>query len=149
MKKRIFGILTAMVLCLTLLPTAALAVTMETPTAKEYTIGGSTVYAYELSTAAHLYWFANQINTTQQDISAVLTADITVNQSVLNASGGLKSGSFEAWTPIGTVEHNFRGKFDGQGHTISGLYLNDSNASNVGLFGIAEGSIYRVGVVDS
>ena len=132
-------------------PVAMLAVTMETPTAKDYTIGGSTVYAYELSTPAHLYWFANQINTTQQDISAVLTADITVNQNVLNASGGLNSGSFEAWTPIGTVDHNFRGKFDGQGHTISGLYLNDSATDNVGLFGIVDSpaSIYRVGVVDS
>ena len=132
-------------------PVAMLAVTMETPTAEDYTIGGSTVYAYELSTPAHLYWFANQINTTQQDISAVLTADITVNQNVLNTSGGLNSGSFEAWTPIGTVDHNFRGKFDGQGHTISGLYLNDSATDNVGLFGIVESpaSIYRVGVVDS
>ena len=106
-------------------PVAMLAVSMTEPPQADHTIGGSTVYAYELSTAAHLYWFANQINTTQQDISAVLTADITVNQNVLNASGGLNSGSFEAWTPIGTVDHNFRGKFDGQGHTISGLYLNN------------------------
>lgn len=132
-------------------PVAMLAVSMTEPPQADHTIGGSTVYAYELSTAAHLYWFANQINTTQQDISAVLTADITVNQNVLNASGGLNSGSFEAWTPIGTVDHNFRGKFDGQGHTISGLYLNNSNTSNVGLFGIVDSpaSIYRVGVVDS
>ena len=96
MKKRLFSILTALALCLSLLPTATLAVSMtELPNA-DHTIGGSTVYAYELSTPAHLYWFANQINTTQQDISAVLTADITVNQNVLNASGGLNSGSFEA-----------------------------------------------------
>lgn len=132
-------------------PVAMLAVSMEKPPEGKHTIGGSTVYAYELSTPAHLYWFANQINTTQQDISAVLTADITVNQSVLNANGGLNSGSFEAWTPIGTVDHNFRGKFDGQGHTISGLYLNDSRTGNVGLFGVvgSPANIYRVGVVDS
>ena len=104
MKKRLFSILTALALCLSLLPTAALAVSMTKPPQANHTIGGSTVYPYELSTAAHLYWFANQINTTQQDLSAVLTADITVNQNVLNASGGLNSGSFEAWTPIGTVE---------------------------------------------
>lgn len=132
-------------------PVAMLTVSMKEPPEGQHTIGGTTVYAYELSTAAHLYWFANQINTTQQDISAVLTTDITVNQSVLNASGGLNSGSFEAWTPIGTVDHNFRGKFDGQGHTISGLYLNDSRTGNVGLFGVvgSPANIYRVGVVDS
>jgi hypothetical protein len=38
------------------------------------------------------------------------------------------------YTAIGTKDHDFRGKFDGKGHTISGIRLN-ANADNQGLFG--------------
>ena len=43
----------------------------------------------------------------------------------------------------------YKGTFDGQGHTISGLYFNDVDASYVGLFGGNCGTIKNVGVVDS
>lgn len=38
------------------------------------------------------------------------------------------------WTPVGTLANSFRGTFDGDGHTISGLYTNVAN-SYQGLFG--------------
>jgi hypothetical protein len=38
------------------------------------------------------------------------------------------------WTPIGDDDTLFAGVFDGQGHTISGLYLK-STVDGVGLFG--------------
>ena len=38
------------------------------------------------------------------------------------------------YTAIGTKGHNFMGKFDGKGHTISGIRIN-ANADNQGLFG--------------
>ena len=157
MKKRLFSILTALALCLSLLPTAALAVsTMEPPTGT-HTINGTTyTNAYELSTKEHLYWLANYVNSTYgvgANVVAVLVNDIVVNENVLDSNGNLNSGSFEEWTPIGKNVDNYRflGKFDGQGHTISGLYCGNSSNSYVGLFGIVESpaSIYRVGVVDS
>lgn len=46
------------------------------------------------------------------------------------------------WTPIAKYgiykfngEYHFDGVFDGNGHTISNLYINDKNGSNLGLFG--------------
>ena len=39
------------------------------------------------------------------------------------------------WTPIGTKGKKFSGTFDGQGHTISGLYMK-SNGNYLGLFGL-------------
>lgn len=38
------------------------------------------------------------------------------------------------WTPIGAV-YPYIGTFDGNGHTIDGLYINDSNIKYTGLFG--------------
>ncbi len=39
------------------------------------------------------------------------------------------------WTPIGTQANPFKGVFDGQGHTISGLYINNTDATYQALFG--------------
>ena len=75
--------------------------------------------------------------------------DITVNEGVLDASGNLNSGKpFIEWTPIG-IHLKYSGTFDGQGHTVSGLYLDNTGTSYVGLFGINCGTIQNVGVVDS
>ena len=46
------------------------------------------------------------------------------------------------WTPIGTAEHTFNGKFDGQWHTISNMTVN-TDASNSGLFGYVRGTTIR------
>ncbi|MFT0898615.1 hypothetical protein [Candidatus Methanoprimaticola sp. MG2] len=47
------------------------------------------------------------------------------------------------WTPIGTVDKPFSGRFDGNGHTISGLAIPSSTGGNVdvylGLFGCVKG----------
>ncbi|MFA7468906.1 MAG: hypothetical protein WCY82_11690, partial [Desulfotomaculaceae bacterium] len=44
------------------------------------------------------------------------------------------SAGANIWTPIGSSTNQFKGLFDGGGHTISGLYT-DVNASCQGLFG--------------
>lgn len=54
------------------------------------------------------------------------------------------------WTPIGISSiHNFQGTFDGNGHTISGIYINTTKG-NQGLFGYVENGIIRnLGILDS
>jgi len=53
---------------------------------------------------------------------------------------GYRSGS--GWAPIGTSTNTFTGTFDGNGHTIKGLYIAQVGASNnyipAGLFGYTE-----------
>ena len=124
---------------------------------------GSSENPYQISTAAELYWFAALVNGTLTDgtvqnaaACAKLTANITVNSGVLNADGTLSSNSssFTQWAPIGYYQnsdiHNlYTGTFDGNGKTVSGLYVNDGNASCVGLFGFNGGTVKSVGVVDS
>ena len=114
---------------------------------------------YKISSAEQLYWFAALVNgdasvctgnvTQNTSVNAVLTDNIVVNEDVLDANGSLNSGSFTAWTPIGNSSTQYSGTFDGRGHTISGLYFNDSNIDCVGLFGNNSGTIQNVGVVDS
>ena len=109
---------------------------------------------YEISDAGHLYWFAEQVNSVKATINAKLTADIIVNENVLDADGNLygNGSGFRTWTPIGKDEKGkrYEGTFDGQGHTVSGLYFN-SKQYQIGLFGCLDsnGLIQNVGVHDS
>ena len=125
---------------------------------------GSEESPYEIGTADELYWFADYYNNSGliSEAHAILVADITVNQNVLNADGTLNGdgSNFRAWTPIGKYPNGYKGyigTFDGQGYAISGLYFNneDTTAGNsVGLFGYvgrsgATGTIRNVEVLDS
>ena len=113
---------------------------------------------YEISNAGQLYWFAEQVNSGNASLNAVLTTDIVVNETVLAADGSLGADpdTLRMWYPIGVgYAENifFKGTFDGQGHTISGLYFsNDSNESDAicaSLFGVSAGIIQNVGLEDS
>ena len=116
---------------------------------------------YAISNANELYGFAEIVNSGITDVNAVLISDITVNSNVLKTDGsGELNGdgsNFRAWTPIGTEEHTFIGTFDGNGHTISGLYFNNTVAESypnggkyVGLIGHGDGAtIKNIGVIDS
>ena len=63
------------------------------------------------------------------------------------------------WTPIGGVSTGhpslnapttaYSGEFNGNGYTISNLYINRSSDSSLGLFGALSGSIEQVGLVNA
>ena len=115
---------------------------------------------FQISTAAELYWFAGLVNGTLEGeqkktaACAILTDDIVLNDNVLKEDGSLNEESvdeFVKWKPIGVSgDDAYTGTFDGNNNKISGLYINDGDAS-VGLFGcIGEGATVRnVGIVDS
>ena len=141
-----------------IMPTMMLAKSI-TPTTPK---GDGKTEPYQIGTAEELYWFAGLVNGTlegvKQDASAnaILTDNITVNEGVLDAvnKGQVSESDFIEWKPIGTYDSYdavYTGTFDGQGHTISGLYFNHPDASYVGLFGYirANGKISNVGVSDS
>ncbi len=116
---------------------------------------GSKDEVYEISNAGQLYWFAGLVNGTLSDVAqnasanAVLTADIVVNKNVLKPDGTLNEGTFKEWTPITTSASPYTGIFEGQNHTISGLYFKQENTSEVGFFGYNRGEISNVGILDS
>ena len=89
---------------------------------------------YQIGTAEELAWLAAEINNSSnnsQSYSAVLTADIDLG--------------YRPWRPIGCYvdwqnNHPYRGVFDGQGHTVSGLYVTALSNGYAGLFGYTSGS---------
>lgn len=139
-----------------IMPSMMLAQESITPTRPK---GDGKTEPYQISNAAELYWFAGLVNGTltgvKKNISAnaILTADITVNEGVLDANKDLVSRSdFIEWAPVGTsLDDAYTGTFDGKGYTFSGLYFNNSTSYYVGLFGCigANGKISNVGVLDS
>ena len=133
--------------------------------------------AYEIGNAGQLYWFAGLVNGTLIDgtaqnlkANAVLTANITVNEDLLTSinteeDGNVTNGSsFKAWRPMGMADENgeftghYKGIFDGNGYSISGLYVNRDEAtadvnsrfkSSIGLFGYHDGVTKNLGILDS
>ena len=66
---------------------------------------------YEISTAAELAWFADQVNAGNTAYHARLTANIYVNDGQTS----------NTWTPIGDYSHMYTGTFDGNGKSVYGL----------------------------
>ncbi len=122
---------------------------------------------YVISTAGELYGFAEVVNnsTNKKDICAKLEADITLNKNVLGKKLSVgdtifrepqciidgDSCEFNVWTPIGRYRSNaFRGTFDGQGHTIRGIFIDSPKKDTLGFFSFfTSGYLYNLNIEDS
>lgn len=109
---------------------------------------------YEITNYHELLGLAKLVNEKNETITASLMNDIVFNENLLDASGNVQVADPIKWTPIGntpigTERFYFNGIFNGNGHTISGLYVDGGDYA--GLFGKAQGApeIKGVGVVDS
>ena len=92
---------------------------------------------YQIYDESNLRWFADKVNKGESRINARLMNDITVDKNT-------------QWTPIGTEAHRFKGTFDGNGKTITGLKCTNTSKNYVGLVGYADdATIQNVTVKDS
>ena len=102
---------------------------------------------YLISKPCHLAWFRDYVNgtivddgeaagTTHPSASAKLTADIDLKNYCHAAEDGKELLS---WLPIGNDNNRWKGNMDGQGHTISNLYIKTAQ-NHVGLFGYTDGA---------
>ena len=101
---------------------------------------------FQISIAAELAWFRDYVNgkivnegekdgTTHPSASATLTADIDLAE-FCHAADGIKYTEELSWTPIGNSSNKYQGTFDGNGKTISNLYINVTSGY-AGFFGYA------------
>ena len=100
---------------------------------------------YLIAKPYHLAWFRDYVNgtivdesevagTTHLSASAMLTADIDLKNYCHAAEDGKELLS---WIPIGNYDNRWKGNMNGQGHTISNLYIKTAQ-NYVGLFGYTE-----------
>ena len=100
---------------------------------------------YLIAKPYHLAWFRDYVNgtivddgeaagTTHPSASAMLTADINLKNYCHTAEDGKELLS---WIPIGNYSNRWKGNMDGQGHTISNLYIKTAQKF-VGFFGYTE-----------
>jgi len=103
---------------------------------------GTEADPYKIATLADLntlstttaHWVAGRYFKQTADIDASST-------STLNSGAG--------FSPIGNMDTQFNGNYNGDGHTIKGLYINRPTTDYVGLFGyIAFGEIKNLGVLN-
>ena len=141
MKKKL-----ALLLCLVLLVTAlALPVSADNAAAWDGSVDTSwyskDATSFEVSTPAQLAGLAAIVNGKAEGIAQDAFAGKTVKLTADVDLGGVKGSdgtwSGRQWTTIGegSWQNPFKGTFDGDGHTVSNLYIDTTTASYVGLFG--------------
>lgn len=117
---------------------------------------------YRISDAAELALLHEKIVADEKELKTdyatahyVLTADITVNDTADFANWETTAPAY-SWMPIGLDSATFNGVFDGNGHTISGLYINtncgtadEESSNNYGLFDTVNGTVKNIKIEKS
>ena len=95
---------------------------------------------YQISNGGELAYLAQLVNENNSEYSSayyILTEDIVLNSG--ECEDWENSAPAHEWTPIGYYNNNqsasFKGSFDGNGKTISGMYIDGEDKSSLGLFG--------------
>ena len=108
---------------------------------------GSESNPYVINTAAQFAALATAVNSGNTDFNSKnykLGNDIDLSEYGEQYNGG------KGWIPVGYYfwpnNHRFFGNFDGDGRVISGLYINDDDRNNIGLFGTVTGNIKNVAI---
>lgn len=136
MKKKLLSLLLAAILIISIVP----AFPVFASTAWDGAEKTEPIFkdgAYQISNGSELAWFADATKT-NSTINAALTGDIDLND--------------KEWSPIGQpasgyVTEAFSGTFDGQGHTVSGLYINTSSAFYGLFYCVYGGTVKNINVI--
>lgn len=108
--------------------------------------GDGTATDYYIRTAEELAHFAQLVNGGNNFAGKTVTLARDIDLSAVCHPADEESGIAEAsWTPIGTSQKRFAGKFDGQGYTIGNMSVTVANNSGqAGLFGWLSGTVQNL-----
>ena len=93
---------------------------------------GTSGNPYQIASLENLSWIAS--NTVNWNKYYLQTANI-------NASITSSWFSGAGWAPIGNSTTKFTGSYNGNGHTIDGLFINRPLTNWIGLFGVTNGAV--------
>lgn len=106
----------------------------------EYIEADSSETEFIIATSADLYGLSTLAKTNNfagKTIYMVSNIDANKGEATATEFKASEGATLYEWTPIGNNTTNFVGTFDGQMHTISGIYFNKTGATWAwGLFGI-------------
>ena len=109
---------------------------------------GTEAEPFVLKTAEHLAWFRDFVNEGNMEACAKIADDVKeIDMSTVCHKADAEKQVVElSWTPIGNFASNkYQGTFDGNGKTISNLYIINAASEHLGFFGYAEkGSIKNI-----
>ncbi|MCL4540263.1 MAG: T9SS type A sorting domain-containing protein [Bacteroidetes bacterium] len=128
------------------LSTAALFLTIGAATAFTQPLpvppsgSGTASSPYQIDSLANLYWITTHPNS---------WGSYFVQLANIDASSDSTWASDSGFTPIGNGSvREFTGTYDGQLHTITGLYIDRVTTNYIGMFGYATGKIENLGLVN-
>ena len=133
--KKTISIVMALLICLCCFPVTGFAAGGNTT---EFAGGSGTAEdPYLVATKAHLdnvrFYVAANFK---------MIADIEFSDADFEKGGAFYNNG-QGWEPIGYYPDSFRGSFDGDGHSISNVYIN-RDALCIGFFGMVdEGAVVR------
>ena len=109
-------------------------------TAKNFACGsGTKLSPYIILTAEQLAHLSFVVNSSDKAFSGKyfkLGADILLNKGkIIDEKGGFvaDSAKLHKWTPIGNSSVAFDGNFDGDGYTVSGMFINPTSKAPFGM----------------
>lgn len=119
--------------------------------ALDYSHQGTMQDPIVISTPGQLAELAYRVNTDNYGKGLVFVLDNDIDLNVLD------DGEQREWTPIGTYDSPFRGRFlginphqeGGQPHTVRGLNCTSYDLEYLGLFGVSKGLIAYLNVADA
>lgn len=129
---KLMALLLSLLMVLSSLALFALPSSAITADSGWYSSSASVLY---VENAADLWAFASALQSgkTFSGQTVKLTDDITVNKG-WDAFASSVSQPTDIW-PLKTTNKHFAGTFDGQGHTLSGLYASTNGTAGFGFFG--------------
>ena len=134
------------------LPVIALVVRGETPRFMTFSIGGGALDTdpFLISSAAQLAAIAGIVN--EGRLEALFLGLGVSGQVYLKLENDIDLSGYTSgggWMPIGNNTNQFKGSFDGNSHTITGLTINRSSADHQGLFGyLLNGTVKNLGMAN-
>ena len=96
--------------------------------------GRNRLSPYQISNKSDMKYLSE--NSSEWSKHFIQTADIVFETADFQSGGDFSNGE-EGWRTIGTEASSFLGLYDGDGHTISGLFINRPTIDIQGMFGYA------------